>query len=128
MWHYYIYIQSSLPKQVLQSMHPSTTQLQNSIGDFTEDSWNQECDSIPGFHCTDIIPVENIYDCYSYDLWDIECPEVKYKSKYCSPHLPHEGTEEKAVKQKNRCNEKNDEVSERLFFFFFNALVVKCWH
>lgn len=46
------------------------------------ESWKRKCGFRPGFHCTDIVPVANTFDCYTYGLWDIKCQEVKYKTKY----------------------------------------------
>lgn len=42
------------------------------------------CGFESGFCCTDVALVENKFECYAYDLWDIECAEVKYKTKYCA--------------------------------------------
>ncbi|KAL1458243.1 hypothetical protein WDU94_008405 [Cyamophila willieti] len=44
--------------------------------------WKETCGIIQGFHCQDIVPVENPFECYTYDLWDIKSPDVTYKTKY----------------------------------------------
>ncbi|XP_008469581.1 uncharacterized protein LOC103506933 [Diaphorina citri] len=81
--------------------------------DSSMESWKRKCGFRPGFHCTDIVPVANTFDCYTYGLWDIKCQEVKYKTKYFVPNkCTMYEDKEKDVKASPQCIDVKDKCDK----------------